>query len=375
MVDFNLEIKKAQPVNIKEMELNRYRIDTNIKKSIILYNMAIGEIKEGNLDLAINDLKKALFYNKGFSEAIKLMGLCYVNMKEYKKAEKVFKKLSKFEIYSILANEYIESLKIKKFAPRNIKTIDKVDEVLNDKGSQYILTKALKGKIIIGTLITSIFIGGIIISNLYSVNVQGVLKKFQANKEVTDYENESGDENNKDLNKDEISPEKSTIAYEDYEKIQKNLEDTKSELDSYKNKYSILTMLNDTEESFKTGDYEKAASTLISIKGMNFDDETKVKFDKLWQNLTPNVLWTIYNQGNKLYKQNKYAEALPKLKIASEIDPNLNLMPWITYQIGTCYKETNDNTNALIYFKKVKDNYPKSEYASNAHMMIQQIEN
>lgn len=375
MVDFNLEIKKAQPVNIKEMELNRYRIDTNIKKSIILYNMAIGEIKEGNLDLAINDLKKALSYNKGFSEAIKLMGLCYVNMKEYKKAEKVFKKLSKFEIYSILANEYIESLKIKKFAPRNIKTIDKADEVLNDKGSQYILNKALKGKIIIGTLITSIFIGGIIINNLYSINVQGVLKKFQANKEVTDYEKESGDENNKDLNKDEISPEKSTIAYEDYEKIQKNLEDTKSELDSYKNKYSILTMLNDTEESFKTGDYEKAASTLISIKGMNFDDETKVKFDKLWQDLTPNVLWTIYNQGNKLYKQNKYAEALPKLKIASEIDPNLNLMPWITYQIGTCYKETNDNTNALIYFKKVKDNYPKSEYASNAHMMIQQIEN
>lgn len=375
MVDFNLEIKKAQPVNIKEMELNRYKIDINIKKSIILYNMAIGEIKEGNLDLAINDLKKALSYNKSFSEAIKLMGLCYVNMKEYKKAEKAFKKLSKYEIYSVLANEYIESLKIKKSAPRNIKNIDKGDEILNNKRSQHTETKALRGKIIIGTLIASIFIGGIIISNLYSINVQGVLEKFQINKKVADYEKESGVENDKNLSEDEISLEKSVIAYEDYEKVQKNLEDTKSELDSYKNKYSTLTMLNDAEEAFKNGDYEKGASTLISIKGMNFDDETKIKFDKLWQNLTPNVLWTIYNQGNKLYKQKKYAEALPKLKIASEIDPNLDLMPWITYQIGTCYKETNDNTNALIYFKKVKDSYPKSEYASNAQMMIQQIGN
>ena len=39
-----------------------------------------------------------------------------------------------------------------------------------------------------------------------------------------------------------------------------------------------------------------------------------------------------------------------------------------------CYKETNDNANALIYFKQVKDNYPKSNYVSNAKMMISQIE-
>jgi outer membrane protein assembly factor BamD (BamD/ComL family) len=68
-------------------------------------------------------------------------------------------------------------------------------------------------------------------------------------------------------------------------------------------------------------------------------------------------------------------EALPKLKIASEIDTNLDLMPWITFQIGMCYKETNDNANALIYFKQVKDNYPKSNYVSNAKMMINQIGN
>ena len=50
-------------------------------------------------------------------------------------------------------------------------------------------------------------------------------------------------------------------------------------------------------------------------------------------------------------------------------------MPWITFQIGTCYKETNDKANAIIYFNKVKDNYPKSQYVSNARMMISDMGN
>jgi len=50
-------------------------------------------------------------------------------------------------------------------------------------------------------------------------------------------------------------------------------------------------------------------------------------------------------------------------------------MPWITFQIGMCYKETNDNVNALTYFNQVKDNYPKSKYTSNAKMMINQMGN
>ena len=112
MIDFDLEIQKVHPINLKEIELNQYRIDDDAKKAIILYNAAIGYIKKGNSDLAINDLKKALSYNKDFTEAIKLMGLCYVIMKEYRKEEKTFKKLNKYVIYNELVNEYMQSLGI-----------------------------------------------------------------------------------------------------------------------------------------------------------------------------------------------------------------------------------------------------------------------
>ncbi|AWK52185.1 hypothetical protein DIC82_14780 [Clostridium beijerinckii] len=382
MINFDLEMKRVQPINIKEMELNRYKIDDSIKNSIVLYNMAIRGIKKGDLELAINDLKRALSYNKGFSEAIKLTGLCYVNMKEYKKAEKVFRKLAKDLIYNELANEYMQSLIIEKSMIKNINTIED-NYIFNNKKKQPIVVKRSKRKIIISLLIIIIIIiviAGVSINYFYPLtikrvltkfpsNVQDVMGKFRANNKIADFE-ETTDKN---LDEDETSSKENNIAHVDYENAQKDSEDTKLELDSYKS--NIVSMLDDVEKSFKDGNYEKAASTLISMKSMNFDDETKLKFDKLWQDLKPNVLWTIYNQGNNLYKQKNYIEALPKLKIASEIDPNLDLMPWILFQIGMCYKETNDNANALIYFKQVTDNYPKSNYVSNAKMMINQMGN
>lgn len=380
LVDFDLEIKRACPLNIKEIELNRYRIDDNIKKSIILYNTAIGEIKKGKFDLVINDLKKALSYNKGFTEAIKLMGLCYVNMKEYKKAEKTFKKLNKFAMYNELANEYMQSLSIKKSMPEIITITEAIENISNNKKKQSSVVKHLKGSTVISLLIVILVMAGVGISYFYPETIKGALSKFetsvQGGQEKFQASNKTADSNeetDKNLDENEVLPEESTVSNEEHENTQKNLEAAKLEKDNYRN--DTVSMLNDAEKFLNAENYEKAANILISMKSRNFDDETKNKFNSLWQSLKPNPLWTIYNDGNKLYKGKKYAEALPKLIIASEIDPNLNIMPWITYQIGMCYKETNDSNNARIYFNKVKDNYPKSEYASNAQMMISEIGN
>lgn len=378
MFDFELEIKKIRPINLKDMELKQYRVNDNIIKSIILYNKSIAEIKASNLDLAIKDLKKALSYNRSFAEGIKLLGLCYVNNKEYRRAEKTFKKLGKYEIYSDLAKECLKNLIIEKNMNKTMDAIRRVKASSNNKKKQFILSKYLNGKIIVGLSILIFGIAGFIVINGVPSKLQTAWKKVQATNKVVDSEEKTdkNPEENKNLS------EKNTISYEEYEDIQRKLKDTKLELDNYKKKYDIyknsqdiLKMLNEAEKSFKDGNYEKAAATLINMKNMNLDNETKIKFDKLWADIKTNALWTIYNQGNRLYKEAKYKEALPKLKIASEIDPNLDIMPWITYQIGVCYEETNDNTNALVYFQKVKDSYPKSNYASSAERRINEIKN
>ncbi len=370
MIDFDLEIKHVQPINIKNMELNQYRINNNIRKSIILYNKSIAEIKTNNFDIAVNDLKTALSYNRGFSEAIRLLGLCYIHKKKYGRAEKTFKKLAKYEIYDDLAKEYIKNLLVEKNMIKTMQGIGRYNTSYIDKNKQSILTKSSRKKIGIGFSILIIGMVGFTIYWFVS-NFQTNSKKIQVINNIADFEKRI-DENTED---NKILAENNTISYDDYINIEKKLDNMKSELDFYRNKYDILAMLNDVEKSLNDRDYEKAASALLDMKNISFDDNSKIKFDKLWTDINANAKWTIYNQGNRLYKDGKYKEALPKLIIASEFNPSPELMPWIIYQIGICYKETNEKTNAIVFFQKVEDNYPKSQYAANSKRMINQIEN
>lgn len=369
MINFDSEIKSIQPINIKDMELNQYRIKDNIRKSLVLYNKAIAEIRRNNLDLAIKDLKKALHHNKGFVEGVKLLGLCYVNNKEHKKAEKTFKKLMKYEIYSELAKEYMKSLSTEKSTAKTLEAIRRVNGANNSKKSASV--KNRRRNSIIGISILTILM--ISFSILYWV--QPKFKLAPKEVEITSKTVDTEEKTDKTLEANKILYEKNIILSKNYENIQKELDNTKLELDSYKSKYDTLAMLSNVEEVLKNGDYEKAASTLLSIRSMKLDDETKLKYDKMFTYIKTNALWTIYNQGSKLYKEGKYHEALPKLKLAFEIGPSLEIMPWITYQIGVCYKETNDYTNALVYFEKVKNDYPKSEYANSSKRIISEIRN
>lgn len=391
MVNFDLEIKKLQPINIKEIELSSYFMDDNIKKSIILYNSAIGEIKKGNFELVIDDLKKALSYNEGFTEVIKLMGLCYVKMEEYKKAERVFKKLSKHSMDNELIDKYLESLYLIKAMPETM-TLEEATRNISYKKNE-ISNKGgrLKRSSVICLIVIMVGAG---LSYYYPETVKGALTKvkasiqgdgenFQADSKTVDPKegvienlNEEKPSTDEASNEDKTLQEKNTASTPSTEKqdnTQKNTDNNKLEADNYKN--ATVSMLNDAEKLLNSEYYEKAANILINAKGRNFDNETKMKFDQLWQRLKPNPMWKIYNDGNSLYKKNKYGEALPKLLITSELEPNLDIMPWVTFQIGMCYKETKDYDNARIYFNKVKQNYPKSQYVSNSQRMLVEIGN
>lgn len=388
MVDFDLEIKKLHPINIKELELSSYEIDEDIKKSIILYNSALGEIKKGNYKLVIDDLKKALSYNEGFTEVIKLMGLCYVKMKEYKKAERIFKKLSKYSMDDELSDGYMESLDLLESMPEAMTLDEAARSISNQKNSISNKGGHLKRNLAIGLLT---IMAGAGFNYFYPETVKGALnkvkasiqEKFQPNTKVID-SNEKPSEN---LNEekhlpDEIINEDKTLqdknaanntSKEKQDNSQKNTDNVQSESENYEK--TIISMLNDAEKLLNSESYEKAATILIDTKNRNLDNETKIKFNELWQRLKPNPMWKIYNDGNTLYKQNKYAEALPKLLITAEIEPDLDIAPWVTYQIAMCYKQTNDYNNARIYFNKVKNNYPKSQYASYSKATLNEIGN
>ncbi|OOM78692.1 tetratricopeptide repeat protein [Clostridium sp. BL-8] len=370
MLDFDLEIEKMQPINIKNFEFTSYKIDEKIKKSIILYNTAIGEMKKNKLNLAIDDLKKALSYNKSFFEASKFIGLCYINIGEYRKAKKIFKKLAKNEMFKELAKEYLENIEFKQIVSKTSGDIVEVNHIYNEAINKK--STPIKG-IILALSIIVIAIAGVYIDYFNPLNIKEALGKFQYGNEAIS----SDEKDNENLDENNSSPEseKKDSTYEKNEIPTKDLDSTKSNVNGNKDENNTINMISEAETYFNDGDYEKSANILISIRNMNLDNETKLKFDRLWQDISTSKVWSIYNDGNQLYKKGNYEEALPKIKIASEINPDLDIIPWATFQVGMCYKETKDYGNALIYFHKVIDNYPKSTYVSNAKMMISQIGN
>ncbi|MFT8349703.1 tetratricopeptide repeat protein [Clostridium saccharoperbutylacetonicum] len=378
MVDFNLEIDKLCPFNVKEIELSKYKIDENIKKSIILYNVALGEMKKGNFDQVISDLEKALYYNKEFTEAIKLMGLCYVCMSEYKKAEKLFKSLNKYEVYNDLIKEYLQSLSSKKSIYKTSTVTETVEDMYNIRGDK---GNGSSKKKIIGLVIITVIAAGVGINYLHPEIMQGMLTKFKAVSQ-SEHNNSETKKNDTVLSKeqtntnsinDKVVVEKKADDNVKSEISPKNIDNANLQDDAYKNE--TLNMLNDAEKALNSENYEKAAGILVDVKSRNLDDDTKSKFSQLRQNLSSNPMWKIYNDGNSLYKQNKYTEALPKLLISYEFVPDKKLLPWITYEIGMCYKGMNDYANAHAYLNKVKEDYPKSEYVYYAKVNISEIGN
>lgn len=370
MMDFDLEIKRIQPLNTKNIEFNQQIISGAIKKSIILYNSSIVELKTNNLDVAINDLRKALSYNPSFFEAIKLLGLCYVNKKKFRMAEKTFKKLAECEIYADLAEEYIKNLKFERTKAGTIDAIRRLNAGSADKKKRFILTEHSGKRIIIGISILIIVTLGFTITHWLMSNFQTDSKKAEVINNVI----ESDEKQDTTSEQVKVAAEESTISPEDYKKIEENLNTAKSELDQYKNKYDNVLKLNEAEKFYRDGNYEGAVEKLLTMENIS-DDEIKNTHDKLLADIKAKALWPMYNQGNRLYKEGKYQEALPKLKAVSEIDPDLYLMPWLLFQIGVCYNETKDNTNALVFFQKLIDNYPKSEYVSYAENRINLIGN
>lgn len=363
MIDFSSEIKNIQPINIESVELKQSRISGNIRKSIILYNKSIIELKTGEPDSAIKDLKKALRNNRDFSEAIKLLGLCYANKKKYARAEKAFKKLAKYEIYDGLLEEYLKNLIIEKTMAKTMDDITRVSSGFIGRNKHHILNGRLRKGIIIGVSVLIVAAVGFTITRWIPSNPQNPPEEAETIDKTAEPE------------QNKILAEENTLSYEDYKNIEEKLDNTKSELDYYKNKSEVLSKLNEAERAFSDRSYEKAADTLLSMRGMTFDDETKIKFDKLWASIKTKAIWDIYNQGNRLYKEGKYQDALPKLKLASEFEPDQELMPWLIYQTGVCYKETKDKANAIAFFREVKDKYPESKYALNSEKMIKQMGN
>lgn len=381
-MDFKDEINKSSPINIKNFEFKQYDISNSIRNSLILYNKSIANIKLNHIDLAIVDLKKSIASNSSFCEAIKLLGLCYAYKSNYSRAEKYFKKLSDYPMYYEIAKEYLDALNSEKATQKALEAIrganSKLNKFTNIFRNKTISKPMKKSKNVKKThksiaffiLIPIIVLSSAVLFFKLAPNFKIAMRPpIHTEEKETSQVLSVNDEKVIEIN------EKYTQLDENYKSLEKNLESTKSELDAYKNKYIVILQLSEADKLYKNKEYDKVANILLELKKLPIEDSSKANFDKLWSDIKNNAVWTIYKQANDLYKQKNYKEALSKFLISQQFITDPELVPWIIHQIGLCYKDMNDNENALYYFEKVKKEYSTTKYAGYSELIINQMKN
>ncbi len=79
----------------------------------------------------------------------------------------------------------------------------------------------------------------------------------------------------------------------------------------------------------------------------------------------------MYLSGVQLLKNKEYALGLEQLKRLYQLYPNHSFTPRAIYRIGVAYeRELKQYDSAFVYYKKLLDEYPKSEYAKDVQLSV-----
>ncbi len=345
----------------------------NVKNSIALYNSALESLRTGSEDIAVIELKKAVAINPDFYEAMNLLGLCYSYMKDNEKASEMFERVIEAEHNSIRALKYLNALNQNdldaskaKEKRRSLLKAKKIKPVAKPSGlSPKAEEKKKNNKSEIARLVAA-FGAGIIIAA--SILVPFLLSMSGELTELRQKEIES--ENNVVVETPNPYIEKYENLNKDFMKLQEQFALANKEIDYYKS----VALLHSIDGLVYSKKYEEAADLLVELKEVQFREPEKEKYDELYDKVIPEAISAAYSEGNRLFNNKKYQEAVDKLsKILTYTDHWRN-MDATLYVLGKSYAAINDKKNAQASFQAVIDKYPDSQYATWSAGRLRELE-
>jgi tetratricopeptide (TPR) repeat protein len=110
MIKLEEELARFKPIDLKTLEKKLGGIPDEARSALSMYNKALDDIGNGNEDIAVIALKKAIALYPGFYEAMNLMGLCHIRLGEEDKARALFLQVVQLDDSSLRAKDYLDRL-------------------------------------------------------------------------------------------------------------------------------------------------------------------------------------------------------------------------------------------------------------------------
>ena len=352
---------------IKKIQTNQNRFEM-ITGTIKKYNLSLKYAKDGNLDMAVIQLKKVVANNPQLIKAHLLLALIYIKQDELARARKLLNAVLAIDKNNTLAQLYKkeidEKIAIKKaesssaFLPkRKEKDIDKKPLSGNDvilPRSSY--KEPSNGAITIINVLVGVVIGAALIWFLVMPSrYKGITEEY--NRNLADY-SEKLSSGNVELNS--LENELKTVKA-DKEALQEQLSKVNGTEGGNKLLISVIEAANEYIANNRTAAAEKIVDIDVSALP---SDSAKSLYNTISGATFASAASEFYNKAQTAYAKSDYASAVQDYVKAFKCDStNVNA----AYYAAKCYVALSQTDNAKKYYGYIVNDFKTSGYYKEAN--------
>lgn len=337
------------------------------KEAASLYNQALTYLHQGDLDVAVIRLKKAASLWPNFVRARVLLALCFMEQKQFHKANEQVKKVLSIDVshpqalvyFKALSQEDTETVQpfeveyqSKTMKPNKTTNLDKVMD-----RSKYLGKSALY--FILGALAVVIVYQALLLPNRLKTyqDQAGRLKDSEATLSqkvqslTSDYEG------------------KLKTLQTNNETLEKKVSEYEAQLDTYTQKEKLSSAKKQMDE----GDYVEAAKMLYGIADTGLSEEEKSDLQSLKERVYPDAAAHLYDQGVGDFEKENYTDAKGKFETILLYEPGDRLTRKSLYYLGQICQANQDFEGAKQYYEKVKTDYPETREAYRSDDRLEEM--
>lgn len=347
------------------------RLLEKLSDGINMYNNALEQFKQGNNDLAVIQLKKAVDINPSLVEANNLLTAYYLSVHDKSKAKKTIYKTLKIDKRNPKALEYLAELTSseKAVSGKNSLSSSTETEGYIENGYNEQSNGIFKNLISAFRTDFALFGAGIILTSAVFVtlimpstisNEQSKIDEMQ--KRISELEDEN-------INGTSAFAVKYNNLEEEYKKLQEENKKYQGEYNVKQQELDIQT----AEAYIASGEFDSAAELLYNLKADLLTDEDKINVEDLRAKCYPQAGETLYDSGRELFNSGNLAEAKASLNKALEMAPNENFSDNILYFLAQISEQEGDNAQAKEYYRRIVNEFSSSDVFTRSEQKLTEL--
>lgn len=357
---------------IKKVQNNPGQLQV-INNTIQNYNLALRYLDEGNGDLAIIELKKVVNLNPNYIRAYQLLGLLYLQHKQYSAAKKILMRALKLDRNNITTVRYMNELAGYSRQRRRNKDIERekagyvqikdpnpiVIERSTDNYTDFNTSTLSFVNILIGIIIGAAVVGLLVVPSIQKTNAS------KYNEAVVEYSSQIS-ERNKEITT--LQNQVDALTAEN-DSLKNNGGNGAGLADSTKNEDLLIQSM----KAYLDNDFVTAGTLLADVdKSLLANQDAQAVFDFLLSKTKDTVVNQLYAQGYEYYDDRDYLNAVTYFKKVLNLNPD-SVESW--YYMGRAYQYLTDFEQARNCYNTIINNYGDSEYVDDAESYLNQIQN